>query len=268
VIDQSTGLSVTGATLSGTAIGNTMQVGNNHNFGPWVLGTTSGAYGTTLSFPANTAPGSPAPQTANVTYAYASGSDTSDFTLTSPQCPSVFVQGTTPACSLTWTFSPQATGARSAVYNITATDATTGQPITLINGNNVPVTGVTLSGNGQANAAVSVASSVHNFGEQGVGGTSAVYGTVVYNTTGHTITLAVGGTNANFPAYGNGTNCAGITTLTTNSSCNLAWTFTPTAPGTLSVDISITANGGSTPITDLSSGNTITGIMLSGTGVN
>jgi hypothetical protein len=271
ILDQSTSNQVTGATLSGTSVGAQLElVTAGHPFGPWVVGTTSTQYTTYLKYPTCAAgpgqcngPFNPI----NLTYAYSSGSNTADFNLITNTCGAQLTYQS--QCTLTWTFSPQAAGAFSATYLINGTDSVTNQPVAIQAGTGGSIVqGVTLSGNGQAAAQLALATSNHNFGEQGVGGSSATYGTVLYNTTGATVNLSFGATDDNFPLVVN--NCPGA--LQNNQSCNIQYKFTPQTAGTLSQFISITATsyGSSVPIVDLSSGNTVIppGISLSGTGVN
>lgn len=278
ILDQSTSNQVTGVTLTGTSVGAVLQLqSGGHNFGPWVVGTTSSTYGTVLSYPQCTGPSScTGPfNPINLTYGYSSGSNTSDFNLVVNTCgPQLTYKS---SCNLGWTFSPQTAGALSAVYNITGTDSVTGQPVNLTAGGAI-VQGVSLSGNGQAAAQLAITTSTHNFGEQGVGGTSATFGTVLYNTTGSSVNLSFGYSNpgeaANFPlaAVGmfTGNNCPAV--LPNNGSCNIQFKFTPQAPGPLGVVYNITATSFGTPVTiiDLSTGNPASppGISLSGTGVN
>jgi hypothetical protein len=138
--------------------------------------------------------------------------------------------------------------------------------VTIVVGGSTVVQGVSLTGNGQANAQLSISTSTHNFGEQGVGGTSATFGAVLYNTTGGPVPLSfspVGG-SSNFPLVVN--NCPA--SMPTNTSCNIQFKFTPTTAGPLSLFYSISTGG--QLIIDLSSGNPASpqGLSLSGTGVN
>ena len=155
----------------------------------------------------------------------------------------------------------------SATYGITALDSGTGQPVNITTGG-VIVQGVSLSGNGQANSQLSISTSTHNFGEQGVGGTSATFGAVLYNTTGGPITLSFSGSSTNFPPVAN--NC--MSPMATNTSCNIQFKFTPQTAGPLSLIyyINATEYGSSVAIIDLSTGNPANpeGLSLSGTGVN
>jgi len=284
ILDQSTSQRATGAVLSGNSVGATLTLSTaGHPFGPWVVGTTSSAYGTTLNYPLCSGPGCVTQNPVNVTYGFAAGSNTADFNLTTypggpsepvgeGACPAQLTPGSTmnvnATCYLLFTFAPQTAGALSATYNITATDSVTGQPVAITTGGSTVVQGVSVSGNGQANAQLSLATSTHNFGEQGVGGTSATYGTVLYNTTGGPITLSFSGSSTNFPLVAN--NCPA--SMPTNTSCNIQFTFTPQTAGPLSLIyyINATEYGSSVAIIDLSTGNPANpeGISLAGTGVN
>jgi hypothetical protein len=276
ILDQSTSTRVTGATLTGNSVGTTLTLTTaGHAFGPWVIGTTSTTYGTTLTYPLCSGPGCTTQDPINMTYAYTSGSNTADFNLVTNTCPAQLTAGS--SCSLAWTFSPQVAGALSAVYNITGVDSVNHQPVTITAGGQI-VQGVSLSGNGQANAELALATSTHNFGEQGVGGSSATYGTVLYNTTGAAVSLSFAYSNSGLAADFPGaippsnlpTNCPA--SMPTNTSCNIQFKFTPKTDGPLTVVYNITATqfGSSVPIIDLSTGNPANppGVTLSGTGVN
>ena len=270
ILDQSHSNAVTGATLLGNSVGTTLTLSTaGHNFGPWVVGTTSSTYGTTLTYPLCSGPGCTTQDPINLTYAYTGGSNTADFNLLTNTCGAQLTAGQ--SCNLAWTFSPQVAGALSAVYSISGVDSVNNQPVTITQGGTI-VTGVSLSGNGQANAQLSITTSTHNFGEQGVGGSSATYGTVLYNTTGANVALSFAYSNsslaADFPLVVN--NCPA--TMPNNTSCNIQFKFTPTTTGPLTVvyNITATAFGSSVPIIDLSTGNPASppGITMSGTGVN
>jgi hypothetical protein len=247
-----------GVALSGTGLsGGITLTTAKHNYGPWVVGTTSGAYGVTLS---NTTIVS-----VNLTYSYLSGSDSADFDLSASNCGATLLAGAT--CNLAWEFVPQATGPLSTVYTINATDASSGNPISVSSGGAV-VSGVTLVGNALATAGVSLASAGYQFGEQAVGGKSQTYGTVLYNTTGATISLSYSYSDPtaaqNFTSVID--NCGA--TLATNSDCNLQWQFTPVTAGAITVTYDINATMDGSPVTITSGGNPVNGVTLDGTGVN
>jgi hypothetical protein len=251
------GATVTGVSLVGTGIAGTLKLSKPaNNFGPWVTGTTSPAFTTTLS---NTTA-----DTIDLAYSYTSGSDNADFPQTEDTCGSTLLSNS--SCTLAWTFSPTAIGLLTTGYNINAKLPSTGSPISLTSGA-VTVSGVSLSGFAQSTGGVSLDTASNNFGEQGVGGVSATYTTTLYNTSGATVTLTFAYSNANaaknFTLITN--NCG--TSLVTNSDCTLTWEFAPIVAGNISVVYDITAkdNGVGVPIT--SGGATVSGVTLLGAGV-
>jgi hypothetical protein len=253
----SNGSVVSGVTLTGTGLTGGLSLRTaGHNFGPWVVGTTSGKYTTTLSNTSNIA--------VDLSFSYSVASDDNYFSLTGTTCGATLLAGS--SCQLQWDFSPTVTGGVGAVYQIAATDPSNDNPVTVTSGSS-PVSGVTLSGNGQATAGVALASASHIFGEQGVGGQSATYGTVLYNTSGAPITLTYGYSNAaeakNFTLVGD--NCGA--TLGNNQSCNIQWQFTPVTTGAIDVTYDITAQQGGSGITITSGGNPVNGVELTGNGV-
>jgi hypothetical protein len=251
------GSAVSGITLSGVGLSGSVSLKTDgHNFGPWVVDTTSGKYLTQLTNSTSI--------TVDLAFAY-TGANSADFPLAGSTCGSALLAGA--SCSLEWDFSPQKAGALSTVYAITATDPSNGNPVSVTDGG-ATVAGVRLAGNGQATAGVALASASHQFGEQQVGGGSATYGTVLYNTTGSAINLTYSYSNAaaaqNFSMVAD--NCGA--TLATNASCNLQWQFKPVATGADSVVYDITATQAGVPVTITSGGNPVNGVTLSGTGVN
>jgi hypothetical protein len=247
---------VAGVMLSGTGILGTVSLRTDgHNFGPWVTGTTSYKYLTILT--------NSTEETVNLTYRY-SNANSAQFGQPADLCGTTLTSGS--SCYLEWDFSPTLTGPISTTYDIHAMDACGGQPISITTGE-VTVPGVLLAGNGQATAGLFLATASHQFGEQGIGGNSATYGTVLYNTTTNTINLTAGYSSAtagdNFKIVAS--DCG--TTLAANTSCNLEWQFSPVTTGAISVVFDITATQAGSPVTLTSGGSPVAGVTLSGTGV-
>jgi hypothetical protein len=256
VVLTSGGQSVAGVTLTGTGIAGTVSLRTDgHNFGPWLTGTTSYKYFTILS--------NSTPEAVNLKYAY-SNSNHTQYNLTADTCGATLLAGA--SCDLQWDFSPATTGPIGTTYDISAKDACGCQPISITTGMQT-VPGVLLAGNGQATAGLSLASASHMFGEQGIGGGSATYGTVLYNTTGMAVNLTYVYSSptagANFKITAN--DCTA--TMAANTSCNVQWQFMPVTSGAISVVYNITATQGGSPVTLTSYGSPVNGVTLSGTGV-
>jgi hypothetical protein len=150
------------------------------------------------------------------------------------------------SCTISATFTPSATGTRSA--SIQVTDNATGSPQS-----------IALSGTGAAAApVVSLAPSSLSFGSQAVGSTSGSQSVTLTNSGNAPLSItsiAVGGTNAG--DFTDPNTCpSGPSTLAAGSSCTISATFSPSAPGARSASIQVTDNVGSSP----------QAVALSGTG--
>jgi hypothetical protein len=272
VVDESSGLQVTGMKLYGYQIAGYLNLlYSSHNFGPYVVGLESAVFADQLTNKGCAAIG---PQCPVVGDSYiitlAAGTGHADFPKTGT-CTTGQTLAAGASCTLNFKFEPQATGARSELYGISATDATTGEPVSLLSGGAV-VQGVSLSGYGVTESALLILNAANNFGEQGEGGASGPYTTYLYNTTGSTVNLTYGYSNPtegqNFTIATGGTACG--PTLATNAQCSLTWTFTPNSVGSISVEYDINATTGGSPvtITSIATNQPVTGVTLSGTGVN
>jgi len=158
-------------------------------------------------------------------------------------------------CEIIFIFSPTVTGTQTASWSLTTQSG-------FVFG---PSDGGTLTGTGVRTGGVSLASSGHNFGTIADGTTSAVYGNVLTNSTASPVTLAFTTVTAPYSVTLN--NCP--SPLPSGESCNLQFEFSPTKSGTTLQKFGITADGGSITITAGgagSSGVTVTGITLTGTG--
>lgn len=193
---------------------------NPVNFGNVVLGSFPGAAatvtlentGTTISDPINTA---------------ISGTNATDFAITSNPCPSSLAPGG--SCAIQLRFTPQASGTRTAV-------------LTAFSG---PTTATaSLAGVGQRPAALTMTPSSWSAGTVPVGqmGPSATF--TVRNTgdaTSGSITVARGGAAvADFTITSNTCGAA----LPGNGACTIVVRFDPQAPGTRSATLTASANPG------------------------
>src|SRR6266702_230632 len=141
------------------------------------------------------------------------------------------------SCTISLTFTPGASGARSA--NLTFTDNAAGSP-----------QAVALSGTGVIAApAVSLNPTSVSFGNQKVGIDSTAQ-TVTLTNSGTTplsiSSIALTGTNAADFAQTN-TCPASTNTLAAGSSCTISLTFTPGASGTRSANLTLTDNAADSP---------------------
>jgi P pilus assembly chaperone PapD len=158
-----------------------------------------------------------------------SGADASDFTINN-SClltPSTLSQGPiSNTCTINVSFTPAATGARTAT--LTVTDNAPGNP-----------TAIALSGTGLAETKVlTVTPTTLVFGPQVSGTTSAEQSITVTNTGNFTVTFTnVTITTGYSLAY---QGCTGA--LTPGSSCTIEVTFTPTSTGAKTGTVTITDN--------------------------
>ena len=167
------------------------------------------------------------------------GTNPSDFTRTST-CTNVAPSGT---CTISVTFTPGATGARSA--SISVTDNAAGSP------QSVPLTGT-----GTA-AAVGLSPASLTFGAQTVGTTSAAQPVTLTNTGNATLTISsitVTGTNAGDFSQTN--NCTSSVAI--GGSCTINVKFSPSAGGSRTASVSIADSAVGSPQT----------VALTGTGVS
>jgi subtilase family serine protease len=203
----------------------------SHNFGQVAVGTAAATYGLTAT------------NTGAAAYTFAVNFTPAHGFTTANNCPATLAVGA--KCQINFYFTPTASGAVSAMWSVT-TSATSFSPSN----------GGTLTGSGTTQGGVSITTAGHNFGTVMVGTTSPTYGTVISNSTMAAVTLSLGMVTAPFHSV---TNCG--TTLAAGASCNLQFTFTPTATGTvqqvyaLSSSVAITAGGNPLP----NGGVTLTG---------
>jgi len=178
------------------------------------------------------------------------GADSTDFGQTN-NCPSSLPPNN--SCNISVTFTPTATGNRSAAVSVT--DNAPGSP------QSVPLAGV-----GVLPAATFSPTSL-NFGNQTAGTTSSPLGTTLTNTGQGTLTITsigIGGTNSNEFAQKN--NCP--SSLSPNNSCNISVTFSPTALGNANASLTVADNAPGSPQSVPLTGTGVSGITLSPPSVN
>jgi len=197
------------------------------SFGNQNVGTTSLAQAVTLT---NSGSLSFTISAASIT-----GADPADFSQTNT-CLVTLAPGST--CTITVTFTPTTSGARSASVSIT--DNAPGSPQT-----------VALSGTGIASAVTLSATSL-TFAAQLVGTTSSPQPVTLTNTGNAPLTVSsITATGA----FSQTNNCG--STVAAGASCSLSVVFSPTTTGTVTGSVSISDNAPGSPQT----------IALSGTGV-
>jgi serine protease len=161
------------------------------------------------------------------------GSNAADFAMPTDTCSGVVLPpGAT--CSISVTFTPSTTGARTASLSVPS-DAS-----------NSP-NGVTLSGTGTM-PAVSIASASISFPTTAVG-SSAPAQTVTLTNTG-TGPLLVGGvslTGANPGDFAISADSCSNQTIAPGASCSISVTYTPSATGTRTANLSIPSNAPGSP---------------------
>jgi len=199
-------------------------------FGNQPVGTPSTAQSLTLSNTGNAA--------LSITSVALTGTNAGDFAQTNTCGSSVAAGGN---CAITVTFTPAATGSRTASVSIT--DNASGSPQS-----------VSLSGTGTASV-VSLSPTSLAFGNQPVGTPSTAQSLTLSNTGSAALSItsvALTGTNAGDFAQ---TNTCG-SSVAASANCTISVTFTPSARGSRTASVSITDNASGSPQT----------VNLSGTG--
>jgi len=200
-------------------------------FGQQGTGSTSAAQSVMLSNTGNAS--------LSISSIALSGTNSGDFAQTNNCHTSV---GAGANCTINVTFTPSATGSRSA--SLTITDNATGSPQTL-----------SLTGTGVSAPAVSLSPQGLNFGQENMGLTTAPQTVTLSNTGKASLSIssiALGGAEPFDFAQSN--TCG--TSVAAGANCTISVTFTPGATGTLSASLSIADNASGTPQT----------VSLSGTG--
>jgi len=230
-------------TLSGTGTAPVVSLSApSLSFGNQLLDTTSAAQTETVT---NSG-------TANLSISTVTvgGTNASDFAKSADTCTGATVtpNGT---CTVSVTFTPAATGARSGTLTFTDNNNTVAGSTQTVN----------LSGTG-GGPVVSLSAPSMSFGSQPLSTTSAAQTETVTNTGTANLSIAtvtVGGTNASDFAKSADT-CTGAT-VAPNGTCTVSVTFTPAATGTRSGTLTFTDNNNSV------AGST-QAVTLSGVGVD
>jgi subtilase family serine protease len=254
VVTPASGSAIT-VTLTGTTTNNNGLSLNTtaHNFGSVTDGTTA-SFGLSITNNSTT--------TAATLSFNTSGS--SLFTITTSNCPATLTVGA--SCQVQVAFTPNAPGAVSSALTITSN-------VSILPGGtgSGPYSDtVSFTGTGVAGGNFTASTAGHNYGTVAVGSAATPYGVTLTNSTSVALTLTLGGgtfaSNGAADGYTVATNCGA--TLAVNASCQLQFSYTPTAIGSTSVAYPVTAVNGSTPYPLYSGGTQVSGgsITLSGTG--
>ncbi len=206
------------------------------SFASQTVNTTSAAQSVTLTNSGSAA--------LSLTSIAITGTNSGDFAATNTCGSSVNANAT---CTVSVTFTPTAAGSRTA--NVSITDNATGSPQT------VSLTGTGASGNGTP--AVTLSPTSLTFASQTVNTTSAAQSITLTNSGTATLSItsiAITGTNSGDFAE---TNTCG-SSVNANATCTVSVTFTPTAAGSRTANVSITDNATGSPQT----------VSLTGTGAS
>jgi centrosomal CEP192-like protein len=210
------------------------------NFGSQAVGTTSATQNVILTNSQSTA--------LTINNIFGNGTNSSDFGQ-SNDCGSSVPAGD--ACTISITFTPSATGTRTA--NLVISDSASNSPQT-----------VSLTGVGTNSATISLSTSSINFGNLAYGTTSAPSQIVVTNNGAMTISFtSIGLTGANTANFGQSNNCG--TSLTVGNSCTINVTFSPTAAASYSAAVTLTDNAANSPQSVSLAGTGIVPVTLSAT---
>ena len=156
-----------------------------------------------------------------------SGTNSSDFTISSNTCSSTL--GESGTCTLSVTFTPQASGTRTGTVNITDNASNSPQTVTLTGTAVVPT--------------VSVLPSTLAFTSQFLGIQSSSQAVTLTNNTSATITISTITPSADFLAPSN--TCGA--SVAAGGSCTINVTFMPTTAGLLTGTLTITDSGANSP---------------------
>lgn len=156
------------------------------------------------------------------------------------------------SCTISVTFTPQSVGSQTAT--LTVTDAATNNPQT-----------AALSGTGLAGASstgsLKISPAAYTFPNQASGTTSSAETLTVTNTLKTPVTIS----SISIPAPFNETNNCGI--LAAGANCAVSLTYSPTAVGYTSADLTFTYNASGSPQTVFIAGNSFSAVTVKPTAV-
>jgi Abnormal spindle-like microcephaly-assoc'd, ASPM-SPD-2-Hydin/Galactose oxidase, central domain/NHL repeat len=218
---QSVPLTGTGASSAGPAV---TLAPPNLTFASQNLGTSSAPQSVTL-----TNSGSAALTITGISIA---GTNTGDYSETNT-CPASLAANAN--CTISVTFKPTATGARTA--NVSVADNATGSP------QSVPLTG---TGASNTAPAVTFAPTNLTFASQNVGSSSAPQSVTLTNSGNAALTITgVSVSGANAGDFSQTNTCPA--SLAANANCTISVTFKPTAAGARAASVSVADNATGSP---------------------
>ncbi|PYV26998.1 MAG: hypothetical protein DMG27_05145, partial [Acidobacteria bacterium] len=194
------------------------------SFGNQQVGATSAAQAVTLTNTGTAA--------LSITSIAVTGANSGDFaqTNTCPVSPATLAANG--ACTISVTFTPAASGARSGA--LTITDNASDSP-----------EAVSLTGTGTA-PGVSLAPASVSFGSQQVGSTSAAQAVTLSNTGAAPLSItSVGISGSNSGDFAQTNTCG--TSVAAGGNCTISVTFSPTATGPRNGNVTVTDNAGDSP---------------------
>jgi hypothetical protein len=212
-------------------------------FAAQAVGTTSAGQNVTLTNNQSA--------TLNITKIFGSGADPGDFGVSS-NCGSTLAAGS--SCTITVTFKPTTTGARTATLNVSDDASNSPQQ-------------VSLTGTGTSAPTLTISPTSVSFGNYAVGFTTPVTPVTVTNTSTSTVTftsIALSGTNT--ADFGESNNCG--TSLGAGAACTINVTFTPATTGAFTASVALTDNAGNSPQSVPLSGTGVAPVVLSATSEN
>jgi hypothetical protein len=211
-------ISVSGTGTPAAAAGQ-LSFQSSVSFGSQTVGTTSAANNVTVTNTGGTA----------VAISSIASSAPAEFGVSAPGCTTLNPGAN---CTIAITFTPAATGARSATVTVTSNGLGSPQAIA-VNG-----TGAPNATAGQLSLPQSV-----SFGSQNVGTSSAASVIPVTNTGGTAVAVS-GVTSSNPAEFAVTTTCANVAP---GAQCTISVTFSPTATGARNASITVTSNGTGSP---------------------
>jgi hypothetical protein len=171
------------------------------------------------------------------------GTNPGDYSQTNNCTPSVASHGT---CAINVTFTPTATGSRTAILTVTDSDSTSPQSLNV-------------SGTGTGGApTVTYSPTSLTFASQAVATASASMGVTLTNTSGVSLSItSIAITGTNLGDFGETNTCSA--TVAGGANCTISVTFSPTAIGSRSAAITVTDNAADSPETVALSGTATQG---------